>query len=94
MPRLGFDRVPFVLPPLMAMDSAMRPTSGITYDGALPATAALDTDITFDDEPEEPGDPSLFARPPREAVAFASASRFRRTQYRPGVQLSQLHARR
>ena len=57
MARLGFDRVPFVLPPLMAMDSALSPTSGITFDGALPATAALDADITFDDEPEEPGMP-------------------------------------
>jgi len=53
MPRLGFDLVPFVLPPLMAMDSAMRPTSGITYDGALPAPAAFDAEINFD-EPEEP----------------------------------------
>ena len=57
---LGYDSVPFVLPPLMAMDSAMRPTSGITFDGALPTPerrSVLDADITFDDEPENPGIP-------------------------------------
>ena len=53
---LGFDRVPFVLPPLMAMDSALPRVSDITFDGALAAPArraVLDMDITFD-EPEEP----------------------------------------
>jgi hypothetical protein len=57
MPRLGFDRVPFVLPPIrMAMDSAMH-RSPITFDGALAAPVALDAEITFDEPDEEPGIP-------------------------------------
>lgn len=62
MSRLGFDRVPFVLPPLMAMDSALPRVSSITFDGALAAPVALDAEINFD-EPEEPGAPMHLAFP-------------------------------
>jgi hypothetical protein len=51
-PMMGFDRVPFVLPPRMAMDGAIS-RAPITFDGALAAPVALDAEINFD-EPEEP----------------------------------------
>ena len=59
-PMLGFDRVPFVLPPLMAMDSALPRVSAITFDGALAAPVALDAEINFD-EREAPGVPMATA---------------------------------
>ena len=51
-----FDHgLPFVLPPVMAMDSRPTRRTPVTFDGALPTPAldALDADINFD-EPEEP----------------------------------------